>query len=64
MKKIVLAAVAASLVTPAFAGGMAPVAVEPAVVAEDAASSSAGGYVIPLLFLLLLALAASQQTGG
>ena len=55
MKKLLIAAVAASVALPALAGNPAPVVMEETVIVEET-TSSAGGIIIPVLFLLMLLL--------
>lgn len=56
MKKVLAAVLALTIASPALAGGLAPVVVEPEVIVEDTGSSSAGALV-PLLVILVIAAA-------
>jgi hypothetical protein len=60
MKNILAATLALSIAAPAFAGGIAPVVIEPEVIMEETSSSSAAGVIVPLLLLLLVAAAVSS----
>jgi len=58
MRLLKVAALAALVASPSFAGGIAEPVIEPEVVAQDAGSSSAG-ILIPLLLLVLVGIAVS-----
>ncbi len=61
MKKLALAAAFAAAASQAFAGGMAPVVVEPIVIVDEhpMAMSSGSNLIVPLILIALIALAAS-----
>ena len=61
MKKILAATLALTIAAPAFAGGIAPVVIEPEVIIEETGTSSANGIIVPLMFLLLVAAAVASS---
>ncbi len=62
MKKFALAAALAATASTAFAGGLAPVVVEPEVIVEEAPASSMAGWLIPLIIVgVIIAVASSTS---